>query len=118
MILKIYLFNLFIPKYFTHNVLYVIVIIYNETTKSKQPCKGDTAQKKNNETTTEFKMNLEYTMTNNNDEIVVIENGKVIAKMIDLRDINMGIAPHWISTNYSELSIVEIIFLLERIEQC
>ena len=54
-----------------------------------------------------------YTMTNNAaGEIVVSKNGIVIAQMIDLRSINMGIAPHWISSDYSELEIIRIINIL------
>ena len=50
--------------------------------------------------------------TSESGEIVVSKNGIVIAQMIDLRSIGMGIAPHWISSDYSELDIIRIINIL------
>ena len=47
--------------------------------------------------------------TSQSGEIVVKKDGIVIAQMIDLRSIGMGIAPHWISSEYSELDIINIL---------
>ena len=56
-----------------------------------------------------------YTMEKRSSEIDVFENGKLIAQMMDLRDIKMGVAPHWMSEEFSEMEIISIIRILERI---
>tara|TARA_Y100000593_G_scaffold74590_1_gene137383 strand:- start:2376 stop:2648 length:273 start_codon:yes stop_codon:yes gene_type:complete len=49
-------------------------------------------------------------------EIDVFEDGELIAEMMDLRDIQMGIIPHWMSKGKDEIEIVMIIKVLENID--
>ena len=56
-----------------------------------------------------------YSIEKRHGEIDVFENKKLIAQMMDLRDIKMGIIPHWMQDGRSEIETVMIIKVLENI---
>ena len=49
-----------------------------------------------------------FNVTKNGSEITITKNGKVIAQMVDYRDLGMGIAPYKLN-GISELTAIYII---------